>query len=165
MAKKIGATLAFEHEHAAEQVRKAQYEFARDFHAQNLQEIVSPFRSTIPINVQQFINNSGSLMVEIRATDGGTVIRPSKNASSSSELFDALNDGVPIRYMRMAKLFKNETFPDSLFTRPVDYDRAQNKDTGETFRGWDARNWAEQVAEKYSNTYRVNIDFALKRRT
>jgi len=142
------------------QIRAKQRDLVRETYLKELKELTSPFDTDLS---SQFYLYNKQYKNQYRSN---VRIKPESFERTSKyggqvtyqQLFNWLNDGTSVNYAFMPEDFSNETFPNTLHTQSVAYNRAMifvNKKLAEKQNkpGLQARNWTEQLYQKYPPSY------------
>lgn len=131
---------------------KKEAEFVGRTIKEELEEMVSPFESSISV-LMSAKKEGEDYVIRIYGNPGDTAtINLSGESISSHDLIRFLDAGTRVRYAHMPEDFGNETFSRSLSTREIDYDReGAYLDTSEPKDGIEAREWFRLLKEKHAD--------------
>ena len=130
-----------------------QRQTANLFHKPDLEKIVAPFETNIPIVLEEEITPN-SARVHVGPSLAGTTTNAAGQHVKVADILFWLDQGTDVRYVTMPDDFSNETSPGSLATRRAEYDRARIKvDRGNPHDGIEARKFMEKIGQRYSRTY------------
>lgn len=142
-------------------IRREQVEVAKQYHLKGLQEVVEPFDSRITFNVQSRYDN-GNYVTNIGPSDSVAGQNAADKDVTSKELFRWLDEGTSVTTVVMPDDFENETQPNVLSTRHVDYDREEIFFSGNIYPGMEARNFLAWTGEVYLNAYRNSMNNVIR---
>lgn len=134
---------------------------ARNYYKARLDMLVEPFDSRITFNVEHDFDGD-TYVTNISPSDAFAGLNAAEQPVTSKELFIFLDEGTSVSYVIMPNDFDNETNPDSLSTRHVDYQRDKIMFSSEPGSGIVARNFLEQVDNILRNLYRLQMETSIK---
>lgn len=143
------------------QIRAKQRELVKDTFLKELKELTEPFDTDLASQIVPYNKQyKNQYRTNVRIKPGSSFTRTSSTGGSVlyQELFNWLNDGTDNNYAFMPEDFANETFPNSLHTRSVAYNRFQivvNKKLAKlkNKQGIEGRHWTELLSVKYPSSY------------
>lgn len=134
---------------------------ARNYYKTRLDMLVEPFDSRITFVVSHDFDGD-TYVTNISPSDTVAGLNAAEQPVTSKELFTFLDEGTSVSYVIMPDDFDNETSPNSLDTRHVDYRRDQIMFSSEPGSGIAARNFLEQVDNILRNLYRLQMESSIK---
>ena len=106
-----------------------------------LQKIVDPFQTNIKIETRTKTVGD-TFTATVRARDNiETTNRASGKPIASAKIFEFLNSGTKVSYVRMPQPYSHATSPNSLITQSAEYNRNGISFRKESIKGISARNW------------------------
>lgn len=130
---------------------------------QELESVVQPLHSDIHI-LMDSERDSQDWVIDIYGNPNDTAsINAAGDGVSSHDLLMWIDGGTSERWVAMPDDFDNETFPNSLSTRDVDYDREGIRFLDSPRPGIEARNWLKLLNEKHSPDIKRNISNVVRR--
>lgn len=134
---------------------------ARNYYKTRLDMLVEPFDSRIEFEVDHAFDGD-TYVTNISPSDNFAGLNAAEKPITSKELFIFLDEGTSVSYVIMPDDFDNETTPDSLSTRHVDYQRDEIMFSSEPGRGIAPRNFLAQVDNILRNLYRLQMETSIK---
>lgn len=142
-------------------LEQQQVRIAQTSHYNKLVEIVEPFDSRITFTLISE-NNKGNYVTNIAPSDVIAGTNLADTPVTSKQLFQWLDEGTNENWIGVPDEFDNETFPNSLHTTSVDYDREKLFFLDEPRVGIDARNFLEQINDLYKHVYRNRMSSTIR---
>jgi hypothetical protein len=130
-----------------------QVTIAQSAHAERLRSIVGSFETNIPIIVDNSLDGD-TFTTHIGPDETATTTNAMGQTVRTADLLFWLDQGTSVRYAVMPDDFRNETFPGSLDTRGVAYNREGIYiNINDPKPGIAARNYMYLINENYKNLY------------
>lgn len=144
-----------------EKLRRRHFNIVSTNYLSRITSIVSPFETDIPFTIK--VDRGKDYVTLLQPLIGPTVQRANGDDVFTAQIFFWLNDGTDVSFAQLPLDFENETSPNSLDTRSVNYDRdAIFVNVNKPLSGIEPRNFLKLLQEELAPTYRRRMDLALK---
>ena len=132
---------------------RTQGNVARSSHKRQLEGIVGPFDTHIPIEAAD-VSKDGNSAVRVRPERTATTTNAQGDDIATADLLFWLDKGTAVRFATMPEGFENESSPNSTSTSSASYDRDEiTVDSKAPKDGIEERNFMLLVGEENQSVY------------